>query len=356
MFLAPDRCSTAHGTYKTSLRRVRTVRLHAQRIAESFSSFASALIQLLFISEMSRPAETKRSPQQKLTKGCLSTRKFTPGAFENDIPDNDSPKKRVTITTTDTTPKPVEISIPRAGRSNAPKFTVPDTDKVFGFKCSGEIGGDSLVAGKRVEWKAKFDRPIEELIYPSLQRFDFIDYERRQRNRLKQLHEHHGSAKTPSQIKYFNNHETEHQIKLDPIPPHLLPANQDIVYVHTPQWTVKLTDNHRPRSRSNTKDLKCDESVDSSSEKVPYADIGEELDLEGERYLRGRMRASIVEREEERQRKEKLAMGFLAGLSRRQAIDLQPVALTPNDSANVLVSHETIVYLVKCQLSSPMPC
>lgn len=295
--------------------------------------------------KMMKTSESKRSSKApKLSKGCMSTRKFTPGSFENDGADNDSPKKRVTIASVDTSSKPAEVVIPRAARSNAAKFVVPDSDKVFGFKCSGEIGGDSLVAGKRVEWKAKFDRPIEELIYPSLQRFDFADYEKKQRYRHKQLNEHNGSAKTPSNIKYFNHHELDHQIRLDPIPAHLLPANQEIVYVHTPQWTVKLGESpKRPRSRTNTKDFLRDDASSAASAsgldaKMAFADIGEELEMEGERYLRNRMRASIVEREEDRQRREKLALGFLAGLSRRPAIDMQPVNLTPNDDANVLVS------------------
>lgn len=185
------------------------------------------------------------------------------------------------------------------------------------------------MAGKRVEWKAKFDRPIEELIYPSLQRFDIAGYEKRvqQRQRGDKLNDHHGSAKTPSMIKYFNNHETDGQIKLEPIPAHLLPANEEIVYVHTPQWTVKLGDSVKPRTPVAA----------DSTEQVKFASISEEIDIEGERYLRERMRASIAEREEEKRRKEKLAMGFLLGLNRRVAVDLQPVSLDPQDNAKVLV-------------------
>jgi hypothetical protein len=244
------------------------------------------------------------------------------------------------MTPTDNTAKLSELT--RVAKANAAKFVIPDSDKVFQFKCNGLIGGDSQLAGKRVEWKAKFERPLEELIYPSLQRFDLAGYERKQRYRQKMLDEHHGSAKTPSNIKYYNNHEPEHQIKLDPIPANLLPTNEDIMYVHTPQWTVKVTDYQRPRSRSGPKEIPAEDASSVSSEMGEYLNIGEELDVEGEKYLRERMRASIIEREEEKKRKEKIAMGFLLGLNRRAAVDLQPVTLNPLETANVLVRRRLL--------------
>ena len=46
--------------------------------------------------------------------------------------------------------------------------------RVYGFNCGGRnnTAGSSL-NGKKIEWKASFDLPLEELTYPSLQRFEF---------------------------------------------------------------------------------------------------------------------------------------------------------------------------------------
>ena len=282
----------------------------------------------------------------KLRKSCMSMRIFTPNSLDNNGFDVDSPvgaprKKTITID-----PNAKSAEIPRVVRSNLNKFTVPDSDKVFQFKCSGEIGGDSQVAGKKIVWKAKFERPIEELIYPSLQRFDIAGYERRMQNRQKFQNEHNGSAKTPSNIKYFNNHEPESAVRLEPISPHMLPTNEDIVYVHTPQWTVQLHDSPKSRSRANTSDshsllegiLGGGNTSNDSEIGDDFADLAEEIDIQGERYLRQRIKASVIEKEEERQRREKLAMGFLLGLNRRPAVEVTPMVLTPAENANNLVS------------------
>lgn len=299
---------------------------------------------------MYKQGELKGSPNcsPKITrqKG-LSMRIFAPTYSEFDATaiETESPRGSTTRKSSiDGSAKSPEMM--RTLKSSTGKFTVPDSDKVFKFKCSGEIGGDSLVAGKRVEWKAKFDRPIEELIYPSLQRFDIAGYEKKvqQRQQKTGLHEHHGSAKTPSMIKYFNNHESESQIKLEPIPAHLLPANEEIMYVYTPQWTVKLGDPVKTRSASeiftSTGGSSSVGGGAASGGAPKYASITEEIDIAGEEYLRERMRASIAEREEEKKRKEKLAMSFLLGLNRRVAVglDLQPVSLEPLDNAKNLVS------------------
>lgn len=297
---------------------------------------------------MHKHADLKGSPSgsPKIKQKMLSMRIFAPtlteyeaAVLEAESPAGNTKRK----SSTDGTSKSPELA--RTIRSSTGKNGVPDSDKVFNFKCSGEIGGDSLVAGKRVEWKAKFDRPIEELIYPSLQRFDIAGYEKKvqqRQNGANKMNDHHGSAKTPSMIKYFNNHETDSQIKLEPIPAHLLPANEEIVYIHTPQWTVKLGDT--VRSRANTAD-----TANALADTPKFASITEEIDIEGERYLRERMRASIAEREEEKKRKEKLAMGFLLGLNRRVAVDLQPVSLDPLDNAKNLVSfpvHICVLFIL----------
>lgn len=227
-------------------------------------------------------------------------------------------------------PKVSESALGRS-RATASKFVVPDSDKVFNFKCSGELGGDSMIAGKRVEWKAKFDRPIEELLYPSLQRFDISGYEKKvAQAALKKQQDKDDSSKTttptPNRIRLFNIHEPE-PIRLEPIPRHLLPASEEIMFVHAPQWNVKVTDSLRPRTAENGGSV------------VKFASLAEEIEIEGERFLRQQMKASIIEKEEERKRREKLAQGFMAGLSyRRMGVDVQPGDLAPLDKANLLVS------------------
>lgn len=50
--------------------------------------------------------------------------------------------------------------------------------ELYHFECRGDLAptnGD--VERKQITWKATFDRPIEQLIYPSLQRFNNIEYD-----------------------------------------------------------------------------------------------------------------------------------------------------------------------------------
>eukprot|EP01031_Cornospumella_fuschlensis_P048824 gene48824-59781_t len=72
--------------------------------------------------------------------------------------------------------KPIRTHIAEKDKKAIPKRT-----EVFKFHCEGDIinhdGGD----GKHVEWKATFDKPIEQLIYPSLQRFDNETFEEKRK-------------------------------------------------------------------------------------------------------------------------------------------------------------------------------
>lgn len=218
-------------------------------------------------------------------------------------------------------------SPPRAGESfvrskgATPKFVIPDSDKVFNFKCSGELGGDSIIAGKRVEWKAKFDRPIEELLYPSLQRFDIAGYEKKvaqsqaQTKRISEPIELQSgtSAKSPSRVRLQSHHETE-PIRLEPIPKHLLPASEDVMFVHAPQWSVKVSESSRPGTAGTT-------ITDDGN--LVYDSLSEEIDIEGEKFLRAKMKASITEQEDDRKRKAQIARGVLVGLNRSSSSDIQ---------------------------------
>lgn len=231
-----------------------------------------------------------------------------------------------------------------------PKFTVPDSDKVFNFKCSGELGGDSIIAGKRVEWKAKFDRPIEELLYPSLQRFDIAGYEKK----VAQAQALSKRAPEPSELlsgtstkspttraRLLSHHEME-PIRLEPIPKHLLPASEDVMFVHAPQWSVKVSDSSRPGTAGPT----------ITEEGVKYESLSEEIDIEGERFLRAKMKASITEQEDERKRKAQIAKGVLVSLTRLSDSEIQhqqPAEYDALERANQLVRF---CYLFHLDLSS----
>lgn len=106
------------------------------------------------------------------------------------------------------------------------KKKLPKPEEVFKFNCGGVVGGDSQLSGKRVEWKAEFKRPLEELVYPSLQRFDNAGYEEKK----KQYRRLHGA--THSSLT----------IKLEPLPDEQLPKNEQIMFLHTPSWTLSLRD------------------------------------------------------------------------------------------------------------------
>ena len=48
--------------------------------------------------------------------------------------------------------------------------------KMYEFACSGTNGRDgSILNGRTLEWKASFELPLEEFVYPSLQRCKYYD-------------------------------------------------------------------------------------------------------------------------------------------------------------------------------------
>jgi hypothetical protein len=324
------------------------------------------------------------------------------------------------------------VELPRIARAGGKAFVVPESDKIFRFQCSGEIGGDSQLAGKRVEWKANFDRPLEELIYPSLQRFDPSYFERKLHQRkLKQTNDMYGSSKVPVFKPSQAALDAEAQGLLEPIAPSLVPTNEEIVYINTPKWTVRVMDAHLDQSVGNksphkdsvvehasvtaavapavvddnasvnttsTNNVSVSRTLASTSKAskhqqssntmnlsgssthgattdttgvagpsgasaagtisgtflgdnkralegkdkkdVQFNSLIDEIEQQGEAYLRQRMMASIQEREEERRHKEKLAQNFLLGLGRRVAVELpREEDLTPTENAKLLVSY-----------------
>jgi hypothetical protein len=198
-------------------------------------------------------------------------------------------------------------------RSSYHKAKAPKPDYAYKFQCSGEIGGDRTISGMHVEWSATFNKPVEQLIYPSLQRFDLTTYDQQR----KQQHKLHGHNDThfvgSSSMEHTENSGQSvtllRQISSD-IDRHTSIEDQKM-FIHTPTWTMKLTgvsnnnatkyntaansliDAGRSRANSANYDLSHkqeEECLDASTNRPVYASTAEEIDIEGERYLRRRIK------------------------------------------------------------------
>jgi hypothetical protein len=186
------------------------------------------------------------------------------------------------------------------------KAKIPKPDYAYKFQCSGEIGGDRTISGMHVEWSATFNKPVEQLIYPSLQRFDLTTYDQQR----KQQHKLHGHNDT----HFVGSSNAEHiesngqsvtllrQISSD-IDRHTGIEDQKM-FIHTPTWTMKLSGvsnnnatkyntatsslNDASRLRANSANYenphnnkKEDECLDASSNKPIYASRRRRLILRG---------------------------------------------------------------------------
>lgn len=187
---------------------------------------------------------------------------------------------------------------------------------VYSFHCGGD-----LASGKHVEWNATFDKPLEQLIYPSLQRFDMKSYEEKKKNHYK-MHGYDSleAGKAPN-------------ILLDPVKVTKVdPLDDQKMFLHTPSWNVKITaaapqfttvvrtrstteDSTRTRGRTMTEDsIKARTSSPASttggeSTKIEeivttYASLASEIEIEGEKYLRQKMKDKYLQslRNEEMER------------------------------------------------------
>lgn len=164
------------------------------------------------------------------------------------------------------------IEITRQARTNDKK-KVPNTSEIFKFECEGDIITPLQGMKKHVKWHATFDKPIEQLIYPSLQRFDNEAYQEK-RKVFRQLHggAMEGSAiksnvpltapnpahpplpqKSPKSSQQPQQQQQQqqqqmtysfsenHGIKID-ILPEAMAVSSDFMFIHTPKWTVDVTD------------------------------------------------------------------------------------------------------------------
>lgn len=235
------------------------------------------------------------------------------------------------VATIDPNTKITDVS--RMPKSSS-KVVVPERDKIFNFRCEGTIGGDSQLNGKRVEWRATFDRPVEQFIYPSLQRYDVETYE----EKVKKHEQMHGKKHLINYVSPVNSprslppslsprspivkyQESLNRIKLEPLPDELLPPfNENIMYIHAPKWSLRLMGEDTKQETVNPQG---------------YTSTIEEINVEGERYLKQQIKEHYANIEKERLERERLGS---AGFNiRRRAIG--HIEVGPNlDSANGLVS------------------
>jgi hypothetical protein len=191
------------------------------------------------------------------------------------------------------------------------KKKVVNRGEIFKFDCEGDIVAHTNNIGssnnglnnsgdvkRHVKWHATFDRPIEQLIYPSLQRVDNEAYEEK-RKVYKQLHGNHelsvgvatsltntagsssikpsitspGIAKSPKSStqatatsttavqpssapeRHQYSYQENHGIKLDLLPEAAnLPS--DFMFIHTPKWTVEVSEVKPSSSSSDGNDAR----------------------------------------------------------------------------------------------------
>lgn len=197
-----------------------------------------------------------------MSKAGIARRKFNPDLTVDESLANRERLHRRRAIFTD---QPLSSQLSRtadASFKNTDKLVaIPDTDKIFKYSCSGMIGGKSDLTGKHIEWKATFDRPLEHLIYPSLQRFEAYE------------------AKSKSQKRPYGVGDVRlgslHTHSPDPTVADKLPTttvHEDAEYLFTPKWTMSLKE------------------VDKPTENVANSDTSDAIETEGEQYLREQTR------------------------------------------------------------------
>ena len=124
------------------------------------------------------------------------------------------------------------LPTPKLNLINAQQTVVPvrtprqmEPDTTFSFACNGDIGGKSDIAGSHIEWKANFDRPLEQFVYPSLQRFDLTDW---LEHRNIEVMKYGADAFVEEEPLYL---DTDLDLKFE----------DQKLFVHTPSWSANIT-------------------------------------------------------------------------------------------------------------------
>lgn len=227
------------------------------------------------------------------------------------------------------------VSIPTRTHANRKKL---NRSELYHFECEGDLKVSGSDDKLHVKWDAKFDRPIEQLIYPSLQRFDNESFEKK-RQQYRNLH---GSNNE------FVAHVSRSIGEPGHVPDHFYEGLQldfikggdevqdNILFLYPPKWNVQLAkvplpgddDNEHkneeiisvPASPSKSvgesehasviSDLRSRRSGRSIRSKISYEDMEdtytiqympltsskkygsaiEEIDAEGEKFLRRKIK------------------------------------------------------------------
>jgi hypothetical protein len=146
------------------------------------------------------------------------------------------------------------VSIPT--RTHARKKL--NRNELYHFECEGEINMSSTNDKLHVKWDAKFDKPIEQLIYPSLQRFDNEAFEKK-RQRYRSLHGGNNEfiAHVPRNIGepgHVPDHFNE-GLQLDFIKGGDI-VHDNILFLYPPKWNVQVQ-----RLQSATEEEQITENV-----------------------------------------------------------------------------------------------
>jgi hypothetical protein len=136
-----------------------------------------------------------------------------------------------------------DITGPRLYLKKPPKSA--SRNDLFHFHCQGEIQpASSSKDPVPVRWEAKFDRPLEQLIYPSLQRFDNEAFEKK-RQLFRSLH---GSSESGGGGGLNKLHVGDHGhipdhfdegLQLDFIPGGEV-VQENILFLFSPKWSVEV--------------------------------------------------------------------------------------------------------------------
>lgn len=175
----------------------------------------------------------------------------------------------------------------------------------YKFSCHGEIITKELddndfirKVGKHIEWKATFDKPLEQLLYPSLQRFDTTE-----RDKKRKIHEKiHGYSPINESNSNNKNHTTTNRTmenllttsSTDFTNHHNSYSNSisnsnsidDKLFLHTPSWTAIITNNENPTTPNGSK-IFTNKNIKKT--------LLEEIEYDGEEYLRKKLQKSYLE-------------------------------------------------------------
>ncbi len=227
------------------------------------------------------------------------------------------------------------VSLPTRTHVNRKKL---NRSELYHFECEGDLKVSGSDDKLHVKWDAKFDRPIEQLIYPSLQRFDNEAFEKK-RQQYRSLHGGSNDfiAHVPRNIGepgHIPDHYNE-GLQLDFIKGGDL-VQDNILFLYPPKWNVQLERQQSPkddtsvvpslspeksvsesdvlsdggsvsdlRSRRSGRSLRSrvtyqeDVEEEDTISYIPlaaskkYSSLAEEIDTEGERYLRKKIRENF---------------------------------------------------------------